>query len=182
MSGISGCGGVAMPDCIRQASVADGTGKATVANALKFAVPSRRRHPHFELNVRIIHRLDDTGDATEGGRVSNGLAARRRVRACGNSLRGIDGGGRQSKLFQIIASGRAGGSDAGKQSDSRSVQSDRHFPDRTASADRPLGLQRQRGFSGGAVVEQFQGADVFGLPPKLKENQASLRKRAFAAW
>jgi len=94
-----------------------------------------------------------TSDAAEGGRVSNGLAARRRVRARGHGLRAIDGCRRKGKLLQIIASGRAVGSNACKQSDSRSVQSYRHFPDRTASAGGPLGLQRQRGFSGGAVVE-----------------------------
>src|ERR1035438_7700172 len=91
--GIRGRGGVAMSYGVRQAGVADGTGKTAVADALKLAVPSRGRHPNFELNIRVIHGLDDTGHAAKSRCVPDGWIPRWRVRACGNGLSGANGGG-----------------------------------------------------------------------------------------
>src|ERR1022692_1005697 len=89
--GIRGRGGVAMSYGVRQAGVADGTGKTAVADALKLAVPSRGRHPNFELNIRVVHWFDDAGHAAKGRRVADSLASRRRVRARGHGLSGADG-------------------------------------------------------------------------------------------
>lgn len=41
-----------------------------------------------------------------------------------------------------------------------------------------LRLQRQRGFSGGTVVDQLDRADALGFTPKLEKNQSGLRKHA----
>src|ERR1700733_3492194 len=43
-----------------------------------------------------------------------------------------------------------------------------------------LGLQVQRGFAGGAVVEQLDGTDALGLAAVLEEDQARLGKGAIA--
>src|SRR5262245_10891832 len=67
--------------------VADIAAEASVANALKLAIPTGAWHPDFELNVGVRSRLDHTGDSTEGGQLFEWRCRTRRRRECAGSYR-----------------------------------------------------------------------------------------------
>ena len=100
--GVGGCGRVAEAHGPGQAPQVEVTRESAVAGPLELAVPSRRRKPDLELDVRIRRRLDLSRDPAESGHLG-GRTLRHRHGSRGHGLRARDGGG--SHRPAVVAAG-----------------------------------------------------------------------------
>src|SRR5262249_15320540 len=89
----------------RKRRIGDRTCEPSVAYAFKPAVPTRRRHPYFKLDVRISGRFYHSGYATERGHVfvERGRTGGRGERARGNRLCCRDRGVWKFELGELLA-------------------------------------------------------------------------------